>query len=166
MSSWADEIREWNTPLLGAYLLWNFTKGYESAGEKQSPAFLYHFIALPILESPALSSAINRHRKDFSSYVRSFSKDGKMDVLAKLNDKVYQWRLNTLRALDVGFAVRLFEWKEEMTRLHATRQNEDEMVVSLSDSILKLGSKAFLFGTWSAFVELPVFAGLLGVQLS
>jgi hypothetical protein len=165
MSSFATEIQEWSTPLLGAYLLWRFTQGYESVGERRSPEFLFHFVVLPIVESPELARPIHPLRKDFSSYVRSFAKDGKMDVLAKLNDKVFQQRLNTLRALDIGSATRLFEWKDGMTRLHATRQNEGEIAIVLSDSIRRLGVKAFRFGTWTAFVDLPVFTGLLGVQL-
>ncbi len=166
MSSFSKEIKEWYTPLLGAYLLWQFTKGYESVGEQRSPEFLFHFVALPILESPELSRPIHPQRKEFSSYVKSFAKDEKMDVLAKLNDKVFQERVNTWRALDIGCAAHLFEWKDEMTRVHATRQEDDELVVRLSKPVRGLGAKAFRFGTWVAFVELPVFAGLLGVKLS
>ena len=166
MSSFSAEIREWNTPLLGAYLLWRFTQGYESTNDRKSPVFLFHFIALPILESPELSLPIRGRRNSFSSYVRSFVDDKKLDVLAKLNDRVIDFRENTMQALAIGFAARLFVWKDNMTRLHAL--NGDDALVSqfLAEPIIKLGNKAFRFGTWSSSIPLPVFSEFLGVSLT
>lgn len=166
MSSLSAEIREWNTPLLGAYLLWRFTQGYESIGERKSPEFLFHFVVLPILESPELSQPIRGRRDSFASYVKSFATDGKLDVLAKLNDRVADFRETTIQALEIGFAIRLFEWKDDMFRLHALKSDDDLVSQFLTEPITKLGSKAFRFGTWTSSISLSLFSSLLGVELT
>ena len=166
MSSLSAEIHEWNTPLLGAYLLWRFTQGYESIGERKSPEFLFHFVVLPILESPELSQPIRGRRDSFASYVKCFATDGKLDVLAKLNDRVADFRETTIQALEIGFAIRLFEWKDDMSRLHALKSDDDLVSQFLREPITKLGSKAFRFGTWTSSISLSLFSSLLGVELT
>lgn len=166
MSSFSTEIREWNNPFLGTYLLWRFTQGYESAGEKESPQFLFHFVVLPILESPELSAPINGHRKSFASFVKSFSTNGKLDVLAKLNEKVIVLREQALLALDIGFASNLFAWNDDKTRIHALRHDDSFALLALADPIIKLGIKAFRFGTWTSSISLSVFSEFLGVELT
>lgn len=166
MSSLSSEIREWNTPLIGAYLLWRFTEGYEATGERESPEFLFHFVVLPIFESPELLRPINGRRNSFASYVRSFSTDGKLDVLAKLSDRVMDLRGKTMLALEIGFATGLFEWKDNMSRLHALQRDGAFVSQFLAEPLIKLGSKAFRFGTWSSSIPLPVFSKFLGVELT
>lgn len=166
MSSFSTEIREWNTPLLGAYLLWRFTQGFEASGDGESPELLFHFVALPILESPELSRPIYGRRNSFASYIKSFAYDGKLDVLAKLNEKVNRSRENTMRALEIGFAVNLFEWKDGMARIHALESNDSVALLFLADQVVKLGNKAFRFGTWTSSIPLPVFSEFIGVELT
>ena len=166
MSSLASEIKEWNTPILGAYLLWKYTKGYETSADGRHPEFLLHFVALPILMSPELSRPICRQRKSFASYAASFSNEGQSDVLAKLDQMVFEQRANTMTALEIAIASHLLRWTDDKQRLCALKVNEKEGVNFVSKSNLDLGKKAFLFGSWSAYVPLSLFATSLGVKLT
>jgi hypothetical protein len=47
MDTIVDEVKLWNTPLVGAFLLWKFTQGYtENHPSGEAPIGLLHFIAL------------------------------------------------------------------------------------------------------------------------
>lgn len=166
MSSIAREIKEWNTPLLGAFLLWNFTRGYESSADGKHPAFLLHFIVLPVLTSPELSSAISAHRKSFASYVASFAGDGRSDILAKLDQRVFAQRTNTLLALEIAVAAHLLRWDNDKRHLCALDVDEESVAKLVSKSNLGMAKKAFRFGVWIAHVPLSLVATSLGVKLS
>jgi hypothetical protein len=41
-----DEVKLWNTPIVGAYMLWKFTQGYcDGHPNGDAPIGLLHFVA-------------------------------------------------------------------------------------------------------------------------
>jgi len=51
----ADEVKLWNSPAIGAYLLWRFSTGYcQGHASGDAPLGLLHFIAGAILTSKDL----------------------------------------------------------------------------------------------------------------
>ena len=47
MSNLVDEVREWNTPIIGAFLLWHFTTGYkQNHPHGESPVVILHICVL------------------------------------------------------------------------------------------------------------------------
>jgi hypothetical protein len=76
MGKLIDEVREWNTPIVGAYLLWRFTKGYmNNHPNGDAPIAILHFIVSGILTNPEIYDAINGHKPDLTSFIRWFSED-------------------------------------------------------------------------------------------
>lgn len=103
MSTLAEKVRIWNTPIVGCYMLWRFSEGYtDKHPEGLSPIMLLHFIASAILTNQRLSDPINNHRKDLASYARSFTNKKDVDLFFSIQHRVNLTKDYTLRSVDLA----------------------------------------------------------------
>lgn len=161
----AEEVKIWNTPLVGAYLLWKFTQGY-CAGHPNgdAPIGLLHFIAIAILTNSKLLDPISNRRNDLQSYARSFEASKDSDILLVIHDRVKEKREYTLAAIDIAIAEGLMFWDTESGKLYP-RDNSSHFNhgKAIKGALLRDGKKAEILGKWFSKHELPTIAAYLKV---
>lgn len=161
-----EEVRTWNTPLIGAYQLWQFTVGYcQSRPDGDAPVGLLHFIAGPILSSPQLSETVNLRRKNLQSYALGFEDRKQVDILLGLHERVRRRRPQTLAAIDAAICAGLLVWDAESGKLYARQAPTASRGRNLRSVLKREGDKARLLGAWFAAHDLPTIAAYLKVVL-
>jgi hypothetical protein len=97
MGKLIEEVQEWNTPVVGSYLLWQFTNGFiQNHRQGDAPVVIYHFIASGIITEPNICNAISGLRPNFASFIRWFNEEKKSDFLACLNQQIIKSRFYTM----------------------------------------------------------------------
>ncbi|GAA3928884.1 hypothetical protein GO495_06405 [Chitinophaga oryziterrae] len=145
-----EEVKLWNTPIIGAYLLWRFSTGYCSTHPSgDAPVGLLHFIATAILTSPKLSGPISNKRANLQSYIRSFEDSKNSDILLSIHDRIKDKMAYTMKAIDIAVSRELLFWDFETAKLYpknnlrkASRGN------ALRNSHEQNGNKAEILGKW------------------
>ena len=166
MSKLVEEIREWNTPIVGAYLLWRFSKGFaDKHPNSEAPVAILHFIASAILTSEVLACHISRRRKNLEAYVRGFTDDKKTDVLACLQQRVVARREYTMAAIDIALSTGLLAWDVDSARLFPLSLTERRGVRKLSAVVQVYGEKAEILGEWFSEHDVSSIVSCLGVVL-
>lgn len=161
-----EEVRTWNTPLIGAYQLWQFTSGYRDAhSEGDAPLGLLHFIAAPILTSPLLSDTVNHRRKNLQSYASGFEDKKRVDVLLGLQSRIQQRKHHTLASIDTAICAGLLLWDVDSGKLFPRQPPKAKRGRALRSDLMREGDKARLLGTWFAEHDLPTIATYLKLVL-
>jgi len=160
-----DEVKQWNTPIVGAYLLWMFTKGYCGGHPHgDAPIGLLHFIASAILTSKKLLKPISNKRDDLQSFARSFENTKDSDLLLTIQDRTIKKREYTLKAIDIAIAQGLLVWDVDSGKLYprdlSKRPDRGKILKSL---IKRDGKKATILGKWFAKHDLSTIAAYLKV---
>lgn len=165
MGQLVEEVKLWNTPLIGSYLLWRFTKGYcENHPHGDAPVGLLHFVACAILTSNKLLKPISNRRDDLQSYVRSFEDSQDSDILLTIQDRVKEKQQYTLEAIDICISEGLLVWDSETGKLHPCNQEEDSIRKKhLKKQIKSDGDKAEILGKWFSRHAVPTIAAYLKV---
>jgi hypothetical protein len=160
-----DEVKLWNTPIIGAFLLWSFTKGYcENHPYGDAPIGLLHFIAFAILTNKKLSKPISNRRNDLQSYARSFQDNCEADILLNIQPRILERRGQTLTAIDLAVAEGLLAWDVESGKLHFRKlEKKAEKGKALKQAIKSDGMKAEILGKWFSQHDLPTIAAYLKV---
>jgi hypothetical protein len=163
----AEEVRVWNTPLYGAYLLWDFTTAYCAAHPNgDAPVGLLHFIAAPILANPKLSDSVSNRRANLQSYVQGFEDKKSSDILLSLQDRIKSRRRNTLLAIDAAIYAGLLSWDAESGKLYPhTLPQAPHRGKAIRPSTGRDGKKARVLGKWFAEHDIPTIASYLRVVL-
>jgi len=167
MDKLVEEVRQWNTPSVGAYLLWEFTSGYcDSHPDGDAPVALLHFLAVPLLSSSSLLDSISNRRANLQSYIRGFEDSKNSDILIGIHDRAKRSRKYTMDAIDIAVATGLLFWDVESGKLYprkgttkASRGNK------LKPSLTKLGNKAQILGAWFSEHNIHTIATYLKVVL-
>jgi len=162
-----EEVKEWNSPVVGAYLLWQFTNGFvENHINGDAPIVIYHFIACGILAEPGINEAISGHRPNLASFIRWFSEEKKIDILACINQQIIKNRNYTMKAIDIAVSSGLLAWDVETAKLFPiTISPVKKGTSSKGISIQALGKKAKILGRWFSEETLSTLVGYLGVIL-
>ena len=162
-----EEVRSWNTPLYGAYLLWNFTSAYCRAHPSaDAPSGLLHFIALPILANPQLNESVSNRRANLQSYVQGFEDKKRIDILLSLHGRVLSKRANTLAAIDAAVHAGLLSWDSGTGKLYPhPLKRSPAKGKSVRASVVKDGKKAGVLGQWFAEHNVPTIAAYLKIVL-
>lgn len=167
MSNLVDEVNEWNTPIIGAFLLWRFSLGYKRrhpVGE--SPVVILHFIATGILSSNNFSEGISRRRPNLESFVRNFTESKKSDLLACLHQRIFQKRSYTTAAIDIAVSSGLLVWDCEQAILHpADVPLVKRGGIKLGKKITDSANKAEILGEWFSEHDIQSIISYLGVIL-
>ena len=163
----AEEVRLWNTPLYGAYLLWDFTTAYcEAHPSGDAPIGLLHFIAAPILANPRLNDTVSDRRANLQSYVQGFEDKKSSDILLSLQDRIMSRRQNTLHAIDAAIYVGLLSWEPASGKLYPhTLPRAPRRGKAIRPSAVKNGKKAKILGKWFSEHDIPTIASYLRVVL-
>lgn len=163
----AEEVRVWNTPLMSAYLLWQFTQGYcESHPTGDAPVGILHFIASAILSNPQLNDTISNKRKNLQSYAFGFEDKKRMDILLALQDRIRKRKNHTLSAIDAAITYGLLSWDPESGKLYP--HQIDKKITrgkSLKTTVTREGNKARILGSWFSEHDIPTIASYLRVVL-
>lgn len=160
-----DEYNEWNNPVVGAYLLWRFSSGYEKAhAEHRAPSVLLHCIAMALLRGRVYSDAIE-HAHSLHAYAANFVRSGYADKLESLHGKVQSHLPYTLRSIDMAISRSMVALDVEDATLAPLGIGQQKRGTgALSRSVRKLGNKAATLGKWMAPLELSTIAIDLGVK--
>lgn len=150
MSRLVEEVKIWNTPIIGAYLLWRFTQGYSKGHQfGDAPIALLHFVATAILTSKELTEFISNRRSNLQSYIRSFEENKNSDILLSLQERIKDKKEYTLAAIDIAISEGLMVWDVETGKLYARNLSEKS---GKGNNIRKQtqseGKKAEILGVW------------------
>jgi len=167
MGRLVEEVQEWNTPIVGAYLLWQFTNGFVHNHIKgDAPIVIYHFIACGILSEPSVCDAISGHRPNLASFIRWFSEERKSDLLACINQQVIRNRSYTMKSIDIAVSYGLLAWDIETAKLFpVTAFRAKKGTSTRGISVQKLGEKAKILGKWFSQHDLSTVVAYLGIIL-
>ena len=165
MTVLVDEVQQWNTPAIGAFLLWNFTKGYYHA-KGDAPVALLHFMALPILTNKDLIAPVNNHRSNLQSYVRHFENNKESDILLTIHERASTSRHHTLSSINIAISTGLLVWDVEDGKLYARETvKRAGKGKGLKQSYKTIGNKSELLGKWFAEHSTATIATYLKVVL-
>ena len=160
-----EEVKLWNTPIIGAYLLWKFTQGYCSHHPHgDAPIGLLHFVAIAILTSKKLLEPISNRRDNLQSFARSFENAKDSDILLTIHDRTRAKREYTLRAIDIAIAEGLLTWDADSGKLYPHKLAKfPDRGKNLKNVTEKDGEKAVILGKWFAQHDLSTIAAYLKV---
>jgi hypothetical protein len=166
MGHLVEEVREWNTPLIGGYLLWRFTHGYcANHPTGDAPVGLLHFIAMAVLSSPKLLGAISNHRDSLQSYLRFFEKEKSSDLLLAVHERTREKKEHTLESIEVAIATGLLFWDADTGKLYPRQQAKARRGNNLKPSVISDGDKAETLGKWFSAHDIQSVANYLKVIL-
>ena len=162
-----EEVRQWNSPSVGAYLLWKFTSGYcDSHPTGDAPVALVHFLAMPLLSSKRLLEPINNRRANLQSYVRSFESKQDTDVLFAIHDRIKRSLDYTMTAIDIAVSTGLLFWDIESGKLYSRKEiKRPQKINALRTSFVRNGKKAEILGGWFSEHSISTVATYLKVVL-
>jgi hypothetical protein len=165
MGEVVEEVKVWNTPIIGAYLLWRFTTGYTASHPHgDAPIGLLHFVAGAILTSPRLSTPISNKRADLQSYVRSFEDSKSSDLLLSIHERTKDRLPYTMKAIDIAVGNGLLFWDLETAKLYPkSNLNKPKRGNALKSVNEQMGSKAEILGNWFGKHDLPTIANYLSI---
>lgn len=165
MAQLLDEYREWNTPVVGAYLLWRFTSAYvQNRADGVPPSFLLHCVAAAILTGTTYVEAIS-HARSLHGYSQYFVTHGLADKLEKLHYRVAKTLSYTKRAVDIAVHRQLLVWDKENGALLPIDIGKPVRGSStLSLSVMNIAKRADTLGKWFAAADLNNITIELGVR--
>ncbi|SFE47816.1 hypothetical protein SAMN03003324_00615 [Pedobacter antarcticus] len=167
MSELLEEVRLWNTPAIGGYLLYRFTQGYvagDSNGE--APIAIHHFIAIAILTSDKLKAPISNMRENLQSYVRSFEENRNSDILLGLQERIKEKFLYSWSSIDMAVANGLLFWDFDEARLYANPiEKKPSYGHAPKGQLKKDGEKAEILGKWFSQHDITSISSYLKILL-
>ncbi|MBX4267548.1 three component ABC system middle component [Clostridium estertheticum] len=160
-----DEVKLWNTPIIGAFLLWRFTQGYcNGHPHGDAPIGLLHFLASAILTNKELLKPISNQRPDLQSYARSFENTKNSDILLSIQHRVMEKCEYTLAAIDIAIAAGLLVWDGESGKLYPCNLIKSPgRGKALKKDIVSEGKKAEILGKWLSKHDIPTIEAYLKV---
>jgi hypothetical protein len=167
MKSLVDEVHEWNTPIIGAFLLWHFSLGYKrNHPTGESPVVLLHFIAAGILSSNVFLDKISKHRPNLESFVRCFTESNESDLLACLHQRIISKRAYTSAAIDIAVSSGLLVWDYDKAELYPREISTNKRgKTQVGKDTKKMADKAETLGKWFSKHDIISITSYLGVVL-
>ena len=167
MGQIVDEVKLWNTPLIGAYMLWKFTSGYSQAHPNgDAPIGILHFLANGILTSKKLRDPISNQRENLQSYIRSFEERKDADLLLSIQARVAEKRNFTMAAIDIAVLKGLLYWDLNEGKLYPKNVlNSPTRGNAIKSIFVQEGRKAEILGKWFAQHDLHAISNYLKVIL-
>ena len=165
MGQLVEEVKLWNTPTVGAYLLWKFTTGYcDGHPNGDAPIGLLHFLAIAMLTNKKLLEPINNRRDDLQSYARSFENSKDSDILLTIQERAREKREYTMASIDIAIAKGLLVWDVDSGKLYPRNLSKSpSRGKALKEMFKKNGKKAEILGKWFAKHDIHTIAAYLKV---
>ena len=140
-------------PAIGAYLIWNFTLGYQEDGAEAAP-FLLAFLVLPML----------LHRQTFDA-VASTRKASGLTLFAAKFDRARQLRPLSLQSIGVASTSRLIRIDHGSALLHGYSLDLlDVKKPSIPERLKGFSGAADKLGYWFSKLGLPQIASTLRID--
>lgn len=164
MGSLDREFQNVQNPALGAYLLWNFIRGYYAYNSSFVP-FPLLFVVLPVIFRNDMVEVINSTQK--KSGLRYFAdkflttKILKNDVVSQVHKSSDRMKELTLDSLRIALQANLLSIDEESALVFATSTSERK---SEPKEIKKLGKVSEKLGIWCAHLTLHEISQILKVR--
>jgi len=167
MGQLVEEVKLWNTPILGAYYLWRFTQGFiNNHRNGDAPIGLLHFIVTAILTNKKLAKPITNQRADLQSYIRSFEDNHDSDILLIIQERIKIKLEYTLQAIDIGVSEGLFVWDMETGKIYSKDiTKKPRRGNALKNEYVKEGNKAETLGKWLSQHDLSTISNYLKLVL-
>ena len=169
-----DQI--WNSPVVGAYLLWKFARGYcfkypvsgkELSKVSVSPHMALAFPALAILMQPKFSNFITDNHDTLEQWVRTFVVRSHRNVFGSLTKDIIFRRQMILESIDMAYTTQLLCAGDETGTMNPLLDEESPKMKGYSSRFRNdLGKKAELLGMWFSFEEPSKISRLLEVRFA
>lgn len=160
-----DEYKEWNTPVIGSYLLWQFCIGYYENSER-APSIIEATFAYVLLTDKDYLDNITGHKPNFSSFIRSFTKEKQSDLLLCFSEKLKEKIEYAFKAVDIAVAAGLIAWDSEKATLIPIMKLKNKTGTARLGSAIKANKKkANLLGKWFSKNNIEIISNSLGVIL-
>lgn len=166
----------WNSPVVGAYLLWKFSVGYclrypksENALTKvaSAPHMALAFPALAILMQPKFSNRIADKFVTLEEWVRHFVVSCHRNVFASLTKDIIFRKQMILESIDMAYTTRLLDGSSDSGMMSPLLDNESKKMLQHASKFRNdLGKKAELLGMWFSFEEPSKISRLLEVKFA
>lgn len=165
MGELVEEVKLWNTPVIGAFLLWKFTKGYcDNHPNGDAPIGLLHFVASAILTNQKLIEPVSNMRDNLQSYVRSFEDKKNSDILLSIQERTKSKFEYTLKSIDIAIAEGMLVWDVESGKIYPREVSSNSgNNITLKHTHKRNGEKAELLGKWFSQHELSTIAAYLKI---
>lgn len=165
MGRLAEEAKVWNTPIIGSFLLWEFTKGYYyEHPNNEAPIALLHFVASAILTNEDLIRPISNKRNSLQSYIRSFEDSNNVDLLLSIQERTRSLFKYTLVAIDIGVSEGLFSWDNNSGKIYPkSLEKKPTRGKNLRAKAKSDGKKANILGKWFAQEDISTISAYLKV---
>jgi Family of unknown function (DUF6521) len=167
MGRLSEEVRIWNTPIIGAYTLWRFTHGFcKGHPNGDAPVGILHFIATAILTNERLLTPISNKRDSLQSFIHSFEDKKDSDILLSIQDRIKDKREYTIKAIDIAIANGLLIWDSNNGKLYpCDLAKSPGKGKNLKAKIKSEGDKAEILGKWFSKHDISTIAAYLKVVL-
>lgn len=164
MSDLNQELRNVQNPALGAYILWNFVRGYYGGSSSFAP-FPLLFVVLPMLFREDIAEVLYSTNRPtgLRNFADKFSskKELKNDVVAQLNDSSEAMKGLTLESIQIAIGASLI-----------SIDNNDALVMPISmtehksepKEIVKMGKASEKLGYWCSQITLHEISQILKVR--
>lgn len=165
MGKLEDEYKEWNTPVIGSYLLWQFCIGYYENSERM-PSIIETIFAYVLLTDKDYLDNITGHKPNFSSFIRSFTKEKQSDLLLCFSEKLKEKIDYAFKAVDIAVTAGLIAWDSENANLIPNLKVKNKRgTLQLGSAIKANKNKANLLGKWFSQNSIEIISSSLGVIL-
>lgn len=157
-----DIRRVWNSPVVGAYLLWRFVLGYYSEA-KAYPSMALAFPALNILMQPQFTAELTPRVLSLKGYVSKLNEAGKRGYLTDLQNEISEHKDCILEIIETAVVMELVSVNYECGTLETTFKEQKEIGKVAVEFRREMGGKAETLGKRFGKEPLVSICNLLGV---
>lgn len=160
-----EEYKEWNSPVIGAYMLWQFCIGYCEDSEKL-PSVIEVIFAYVLLSNKHYLDNINGHKDGFSSYIRSFTRNKQSDLLLCFSNEVKEKIELAFYSIDIAVNSGFLVWDVDNAFLIPIADLKSKRGTTAFGKQIQLNkTKAQVLGKWFSKSNIQVISSSLGVIL-
>lgn len=151
-------------PAIGAYLIWNFTLGYQEEGA-ETVSFLLAFLVLPMLLHRPTYEAVASTRKASGLPLFAAKFDKEREALMELHGRALQLRPLSLQSIGVAATSRLLKIDHEAATLHGYPLDLlDVKKPSIPERLKGFSGAADKIGYWFSKLGMPQIASTLRID--
>ncbi|NHN86229.1 hypothetical protein GOB93_16510 [Acetobacter musti] len=159
-----SELELVQNPAIGAYLLWQFTLGYQEDGADSVP-FLLAFLLLPMLLHRPTYDAVVSTRKASGLTLFAAKFDKEREMLIELHGRALLLRPLSLQSIGIASSSRLVQIDHQAATLHGYPLDLlDIKKPSIPERLKGFPSAADKIGYWFSKLELPQIASTLRID--
>lgn len=151
-------------PAIGAYLIWNFTLGYQEEGADAVP-FLLAFLVLPMLLHRPTFDAVASTRKASGLPLFAAKFDKEREALMEMHGRALLLRPLSLQSIGVAATSRLLKIDHETATLHGYPLDLlDVKKPSIPERLKGFSGAADKIGYWFSKLGMPQIASTLRID--